>query len=91
MKLRQAGRFLNSVDAVDEAIGHQFGPVPAGLQVMFGLVELAVHHDDHAHATGGSYRPDEEFVAAMVGMYDTVFGVPAGPDPWTCLLRATGR
>lgn len=86
-----AGRFLSSVDAVDEPIGHQFGTIPVGLQVMFGLVELTVHHDDLAHAAGSGYRPDSHVVAAVVGMYRAVFGMPAGSDPWTCLLRATGR
>lgn len=86
-----ADRFLGSVDAVDEPIGHQLGPIPVGLQVMFGLVELTVHHDDLAEATGGSYRPGGDTVAAMVDVYGVVSGVPAGPDPWSCLLQATGR
>lgn len=87
----QAGRFLGAVDTVDEMIGHQFGPIPVGLQVMFGLVELTVHHDDLANATGSCYRPAGDVVEAMAHMYGAVFGMPAGADPWKCLLRATGR
>lgn len=86
-----AGRFLGTIDAVDERIGHQHGPIPVGLQVMFGLTELTVHHDDLAHAVGSSYRPPGEIVAALADTYSAVFGMPAGPDPWACLLQATGR
>jgi uncharacterized protein (TIGR03083 family) len=87
----RADRFLTSIDAVDEVIGHQFGPIPVGLQVMFGLVELTIHHDDLAHATGGSYRPSSAVAAAMAGTYHAIFGLPSGSDPWAFLLRATGR
>lgn len=88
---RQACRFLDSVDAVDEQMPHQFGPIPVGLQVMFGLNELAVHHDDLAHAYGRCYRPADEIVTALVTMYDAVFGLPPEGDPWARLLQATGR
>lgn len=88
---QQAHRFLGSVGRVDELIGHQRGPVPAGLQVMFGLNELAVHHDDLAHAAGSSYRPRSDVVTALTTMYGAVHGMPAGPNPWACLLQATGR
>ena len=88
---QQARRFLGSVGRVDELIGHQRGPIPAGLQVMFGLNELAVHHDDLAHAAGGSYRPRREVVAALATMYGAVHGMSSGPDPWASLLQATGR
>jgi uncharacterized protein (TIGR03083 family) len=88
---RQAGRFLGSVNAVEEQIGHQHGPIPMGLQVLFGLAELTVHHDDLGHATGSSYRPAGDIVAALADMYRAVFGMPAGPDPWACLLQASGR
>jgi len=87
----QAGRFLGSLNAAEERIGHQRGPITVGLQVMFGLAELTVHHDDLAHATGSSYRPAGDIVAALADMYGTVFGMPAGPDPWACLLNASGR
>jgi uncharacterized protein (TIGR03083 family) len=87
----QAGRFLGSVGDPGELIGHQRGPVHAGLQVMFGLNELAVHHDDLAHALGGSYQPAAHIASALASMYGAVFGLPAGPTPWDRVLRATGR
>lgn len=86
-----AGRFLGSVNAAGEQIGHQHGPIPVGLQVMFGLTELTVHHDDLAHATGSSYRPADDIAAALADMHSAVFGMPAGPDRWACLLQACGR
>lgn len=89
--IEQVHRFLDSVGRADEPIGHQRGPIPAGLQVMFGLNELAVHHDDLAHAAGSSYRPCGDVVAALATMYRAVHGMPTGPDPWACLLQATGR
>jgi hypothetical protein len=86
-----ASTFLDAVGAADELLGHQFGPVPAGLQVMFGLNELAIHHDDVAHAASGTYRPPGEVVTALADMYDAVFGLPPGTDAWSRLLQATGR
>jgi uncharacterized protein (TIGR03083 family) len=88
---QHAHRLLGSVGCAGELIGHQRGPIPVGLQVMFGLSELAVHHDDLAHAAGSSYRPCGDVVAALVTMYRAVHGMPTGPDPWACLLQATGR
>lgn len=88
---RHAARFLDAVNAVDEQIGHQRGPIGVGLQIMFGLTELTVHHDDLAHAIGTSYRPATDIVAALADMYRAVFAMPAGPDPWADLLKATGR
>lgn len=58
---------------------------------MFGLAELTVYHDDLAHATGSSYRPAGDIVAALADMYGAVFGMPAGPDSWARLLQASGR
>ncbi|HEX2317097.1 MAG TPA: maleylpyruvate isomerase family mycothiol-dependent enzyme [Thermomonospora sp.] len=87
----QAGRFLDAVDDPVEPMAHQLGPIPAGLQVMFGLNELAVHHDDLAQAAGRSRRPPEEIVTALAAMYGAVFGLPDGLDLWTRLLQATGR
>jgi uncharacterized protein (TIGR03083 family) len=87
----QALRFLDAVETADELMGHQFGPIPVGLQVMFGLNELALHHDDLAQARGERYRPAPEVVAALATMYEAVFGLPDGEDPWDRLLRATGR
>ena len=89
----QANRFLGSVGAWDEPVANQLGTIPVGLQMMFGLNELAVHHDDLAHAAGESYRSTEQVVQALVSVYSAVFGLPASPkeDRWACLLLATGR
>lgn len=72
-------------------MAHQFGPVPVGLQVMFGLNELAVHHDDLPRATGNRSRPEDDVTTELAAMYDTVFGLPERDDPWQRLLLATGR
>lgn len=88
---RAARLFLDSVRTPDEQMGHQLGAIPAGLQVMFGLNELAVHHDDLAQAVRSSYRPAQEIAIALADMYNRVFGLPAGEDPWSRLLAATGR
>lgn len=88
---RQARRFLDAVRSPGERMPHQFGPIPVGLQVMFGLNELTVHHDDLADALGWRYRPADDVVAALATMYGAVFGLPTGDDPWARLLEATGR
>ena len=75
----------------DQLMGHQRGPVPVGLQAMWGLSELAVHHDDLADATGGSYRPGDPIVAALVAMKQAVDGFHVRDDPWLEYLRSTGR
>lgn len=90
---RQAARFLDQArrSRVGRLMGHQRGPVPVGLQVMWGLSELAVHHDDLADATGTSYRPNDLVVAALVGMKEAIDGFHRGGDPWLDYLRSTGR
>ena len=72
-------------------MGHQRGPVPVGLQVIWGLSELTVHHDDLADATGTSYRPGDPVVAALVAMKEATDGFDAGEDLWLDYLRSTGR
>jgi hypothetical protein len=72
-------------------MGHQQGPVPVGLQVMWGLSELTVHHDDLAQAVGTIYRPGSSIVTALVAMKDAVDSFRAGDDPWLDYLRSTGR
>jgi len=89
----QATRFLRQArrGQAGQLMGHQRGPVPVGLQVMWGLSELTVHHDDLAHAIGSSYRPGDFIVAALVAMKEAVDGFEAGDDPWLDYLRSTGR
>jgi uncharacterized protein (TIGR03083 family) len=90
---RQATRFLGQArhSRVGRLMGHQRGPVPVGLQVMWGLNELAVHHDDLAAAIGTSYRPSDRVVAALAGMKEAIDGFQAGGDSWLDYLRSTGR
>ncbi|NYI07244.1 maleylpyruvate isomerase family mycothiol-dependent enzyme [Allostreptomyces psammosilenae] len=74
---RQATRFLDLARTPDELMAHQYGPIPVGLQVMFGLSELALHGDDLARATGSRYRPPTPVVEALASMRRTVFGLAA--------------
>jgi hypothetical protein len=89
----QATRFLREAGRgqAGRLMGHQRGPVPVGLQVIWGLSELTVHHDDLAHAIGTSYRPGDSIVTALVTMKDAVDGFHAGDDPWLDYLRSIGR
>jgi uncharacterized protein (TIGR03083 family) len=90
---RQASRFLRSARRwpPGQLMGHQRGPVPVGLQVLWGLSELTVHHDDLADAMGSSYRPSDAIVAALGAMKQAIDGFDAGGDPWLAYLRSTGR
>jgi len=90
----QGARFLDAVDEanVDEAVPHQMGPLPMSLQIAFGLMDLAVHHDDVEAARGGSYRPSDEAIAVMVEVGHREFGFPNDlPDPWPALIAGSGR
>lgn len=89
----QSTRFLRQAahGQAGQLMGHQRGPVPVGLQVMWGLSELTVHHDDLAHAVGTSYRPGDSIVSALVTMKEAVDGFHAGDDPWLDYLHSTGR
>lgn len=92
----EADRFLALVGdgPLDERMAHQFGPVPVGLQLLFGLHDLAVHHDDVAATRGGAYRPAPPTVDALVAMYAAFRGLPdpePGEDDWSRVLRGSGR
>ncbi len=63
----------------------------AGRRAALLRCPLAVHHDDLADATGGSYRPGDPIVAALVAMKQAVDGFHVGDDPWLEYLRSTGR
>jgi uncharacterized protein (TIGR03083 family) len=90
---QQASRFLRAAGRgqASQLMGHQRGPVPAGVQVMWSLSELAVHHDDLAAATGASYRPPDLIVTALVAMKEAIDGFRAEDDLWLAYLRSTGR
>ena len=88
----QAERFLAAAVSSDELMAHQFGPIPVGLQVLFGLNELALHRHDLEEARGGSYRPDSRVIDALVPVWERVLrGLPPGEDPWQRILIASGR
>jgi uncharacterized protein (TIGR03083 family) len=85
-------RFLHSAMDPDELITHYFGPIPIGLQVLFGLNELAIHHDDVDSADGRRYRPPSSVVRALVPVWERVLGgLPPAEDDWTAILAASGR
>jgi uncharacterized protein (TIGR03083 family) len=93
--LREQGtRFLDLVDPanLDEPIPHQMGTLPIGLQINFGLMDLAVHHDDIEAARGGTYTPPAGALDAIVEVAHREFGMPTDlPDPWPLLIAGSGR
>lgn len=85
-------RFLHTATEPDEMIAHQFGPIPVGLQILLGLNELAIHHDDVEHAARRRYRPPSAVVRALVPVWERVLGgLPTADDEWTAILAASGR
>jgi uncharacterized protein (TIGR03083 family) len=85
-------RFAAAVDEPDELIAHQLGPIPVSLQVLFGLADLAIHHDDVAAARRSSYQPSDAVVVALTGAWERLpGGLSPGPDPWRRILVASGR
>jgi uncharacterized protein (TIGR03083 family) len=87
----EAGRFLDLATDPGELMAHQRGPIPAGLQVLFGLNELAVHHYDVTAPHGRPYRPPGPVLDLLAGMHERVSGLPPGGDGWDRILRQTGR
>jgi uncharacterized protein (TIGR03083 family) len=87
-----ATSFLGAVGDLDEPIPHQLGTLPAALQVMFGLMDTSMHHDDALFSTGRRYRPSDDAVAAMAVAAERLFQLPppAG-DPWPLLVAGSGR
>lgn len=76
-------RFLALIGNGGELMAHQRGPVPVALQLLFGLGDIAVHHNDIAVVTGSSYRPAPAVIEMLVPMWELVAGPSASPDPWT--------
>lgn len=88
----EAMRFVRSSTDPDEVMPHQFGPIPVALQMLFGLNELAIHHDDIAVAAGSRYRPDARAVEALRQVWERALGGLSGADdPWLDILEASGR
>ena len=55
----------------EELMPHQHGPIPVGLQVLFGISELAIHHDDVAVAAGHRYLPPARTLAVLGQLYSS--------------------
>jgi uncharacterized protein (TIGR03083 family) len=87
----EAARFLGMVTDPAEPMGHQRGTIPAGLQVLFGLNELAVHHYDVTAPSGPGYRPPDPVLDLLLDMFGRIGILPGGTDPWHRILRVSGR
>jgi uncharacterized protein (TIGR03083 family) len=84
--------FLDDVTDLDEPVPHQLATIPAGLQVLFGLMDITIHHDDVLCATGRRYRPQPETIDAVVSVAERLFGMPpAQDDPWALIIHGSGR
>jgi uncharacterized protein (TIGR03083 family) len=86
-------RFCELATDPQEPTINQHGMIPIGLQMSWGLSELAVHHDDIAHAGGSGYRPSDDAIQVIVTSYGPLSrGMPdADADRWEWILRASGR
>jgi hypothetical protein len=82
-------RFARALGGGDELMPHQLGPIPVALQVLFGLNELAIHHDDVAVAAGSRYRPPPGTLAVLRLLWRRRHG--AQITGWPDILRAAGR
>jgi uncharacterized protein (TIGR03083 family) len=89
----EAEHFLDAATDPNEVMSHQLGPITVGLQEHFLLTDIAIHHDDLAAATGGSYRPSDAAVEAIArafaarGWFDT----SEMADMWARIIAASGR
>lgn len=69
-RLRAAAtRFLDAAADPAEPIPSHKGTRPVGVQLVFALRELTVHHDDVAAAAGTTYVPPPDVVSALVASY----------------------
>jgi hypothetical protein len=57
--------FCSELSGGDELMPHQLRPIPVSLQVLFGVNELAIPHDDVAMAVDRRYEPPPETVAVI--------------------------
>ena len=84
--------FLRLVDDPDEIMPHQRGPIPVGLQLQFGLGDLAVHHDDIAVAAGSSYTPEQDVVDMLVDGYRRLGSWGPVDEPvWELFVEGRGE
>ncbi len=87
-----AGTFLDQVDDLDDPVPHQLGTIPAGLQVLFGVLDLALHHDDVLVPAGRRHRPGSSTLEAIRPVIVRLFGVdPGQDDPWAVIVVGSGR
>jgi uncharacterized protein (TIGR03083 family) len=87
----EAARFLGMVTDPAEPMAHQRGTIPAGLQVLFGLNELAVHHYDVTAPFGLGYCPPDPALDLLLDMFGRIGTLPGGTDPWHRILCLSGR
>ena len=87
----EAERFLDAAADPDEPMPHQRGPVPVGVQLVFGLADLAIHHDDVLRAAGRSYQPPPDVVSALVSAYRRLGWWDEGDPPgWAAFVAERG-
>jgi uncharacterized protein (TIGR03083 family) len=73
----------------DELMPHQLGPIPVAHQVLFGVNELAIHHDDVTLSAGHRYVPPPETLVVLQFMWQRRHGRDV--TSWADILRAAGR
>jgi uncharacterized protein (TIGR03083 family) len=87
-----ANGFLDDVTDLDEPVPHQLATIPVGLQVLFGLMDIALHLDDVLSVTGHRYRPQPQTIEAIVPVAERLFGMPSDQDdPWAVIVFGSGR
>jgi len=88
----QTDTLLARATDLGEPVPHQVGTVPAGLQLLFGLMDVTVHHDDVLAAGGRRYVLPDDVVAALLPVAERLFGMPPDVDDAAdALIRGTGR
>lgn len=88
IRLREEGeRLLALATDPDEPMPHQLGTLPVGVQLLFALADLAIHHDDVAVACGSSYAPPDDVVSTLVASYRRLGFWEEGAAPeWATLV-----
>jgi uncharacterized protein (TIGR03083 family) len=75
----------------DELMGHQRGVLPVGVQQVFGLADVVIHHDDVAVAAGASYEPPDDVVETLVASYRRLgFWDENDPPVWATFVKDRG-
>ena len=90
----EVGRFATLATDPDERMLNQRGMIPVGLQMLWGLNELAIHHDDLAQALGGAWRPSDDVVEVLGSLVPLREGAPSrdtDTDSWTWIRASSGR